>query len=136
MHLIGSYQPDLLVGIALADITGDGHPDLMTGGYSMGPRDADTAAPDQSLGRLAWFENPGDPGLPWQRHDLSRRMRGMFDQFVPYDLDQDGDTDFLFTRGNSGPYDGVFWIEQLRSQESRPAFLRARQADSPEVPLP
>ena len=68
--------------------------------------------------------------------DFSRRQRGMFDKFVPYDLDRDGDVDFAGTRGNSGPYDGVFWLEQVRSAEPRPAFEHARTSESPEVPLP
>jgi len=45
----------------------------------------------------------------------------MFDQFVPRDTDGDGDMDFISTRGNSSAV---------------PAFKRARQQDSPEVPLP
>jgi hypothetical protein len=72
----------------------------------------------------------------WARHDFSRRQRGMFDKFVAQDLDGDGDVDFVSTRGNSGSYDGVFWLEQVRSAGPRPAFLRARTQDSPEVPLP
>ena len=36
------------------------------------------------------------------------------------------------TRGNSDPYDGVFWLEQVRSNTPRPAFERARTEDSPE----
>jgi hypothetical protein len=50
-------------------------------------------------------------------------------------MDGDGDVDFLGTRGNSGPYDGLFWLEQIRSNEPRPAFERARAVESPEVPL-
>ena len=35
-HPIGTMEPDEVVGITLADINGDGHPDLMTGSYSRG----------------------------------------------------------------------------------------------------
>jgi hypothetical protein len=91
---------------------------------------------DESLGRLAWFEQTPHGQRRWKRHDLSRRQRGMFDKFVPYDLDKDGDIDFVSTRGNSGEYDGVFWLEQVRSPEPQPAFTRARSVDSPEVMLP
>jgi hypothetical protein len=87
-------------------------------------------------GRLAWFEHPLSPGLPWIRHDISRRQRGMFDKFVVRDMDGDGDVDFASTRGNSGRYDGVFWLEQLRSRTPRRAFVPARSTDSPELPLP
>jgi hypothetical protein len=59
----------------------------------------------------------------------------MFDKFIARDMDGDGDVDFLGTRGNSGPYDGLFWLEQVRSEEPRPAFVRARAAESPEIPL-
>lgn len=136
VHLIGSYGPDSIVGVKLADIDGDGDPDVMTGGYSRGSRSADgSAAPGMPLGRLAWFENPGKPAGSWARHDISRRERGMFDQFVARDLDADGDIDFIGTRGNSGPYDGVFWLEQVRSPRAAPVFTPARDHDSPEVPL-
>jgi hypothetical protein len=60
----------------------------------------------------------------------------MFDAFVVRDMDGDGDVDFVTTRGNSTVYDGVFWLEQVRSRTPRPAFARARSADSPEMPLP
>lgn len=48
----------------------------------------------------------------------------------------DGDADFVGTRGNSEPYDGVFWLEQVRTPEPTASFRQARAADSPEVPLP
>lgn len=139
-HRIGSYAPDQLVGISVADIDGDGDADVMTGGYSGASNAASSrledgvADPNGALGRLAWFENRGDDG--WQRHDFSRRERGMFDKFVPYDIDADGDLDFFSTRGNSGEYDGVFWLEQVRTDEPVAAFSPARETDSPELPLP
>jgi hypothetical protein len=135
-HRIGSYAPDQLVGIAVADIDGDGDDDVMTGGYSGASRLADGVAEvTAALGRLAWFENLGD-GTAWRRHDFSRRERGMFDKFLPSDIDGDGDIDFFSTRGNSGEYDGVFWLEQVRTSEPVPAFQHARRTDSPELPLP
>src|SRR5262245_26519134 len=133
-HLIGSTAPDNLVGIVTSDIDGDGDVDVMTGGYSGGSRTTDEEKPAAALGRLAWFENRGDGAFA--RHDISRRQRGMFDKFVARDMDGDGDVDFLGTRGNSGPYDGLFWLEQVRSKEPRPAFKRARPTESPEIPLP
>ena len=50
------------------------------------------------------------------------RVRGMFDKFVARDMDGDGDVDLVGTRGNSVPWDGVFWLEQVRSPEPLPAF--------------
>ncbi|HET6585520.1 MAG TPA: VCBS repeat-containing protein [Nannocystaceae bacterium] len=129
LHDIGTIAPDFLVGLTLADIDGDGDGDAIVGGYSWGPRDrdGDVTAKDP-LGRLAWFEHPTDPSGAWPRHDISRRKRGMFDGFVGVDLDTDGDVDFAATRGNSAPFDGVFWLEQVRT--------RARTDDSEEAPFP
>lgn len=137
LHAIGNAVPDQLVGLVVADIDGDGDADVMTGGYSRGPRDTDGEVTfSDPLGRLAWYQNPGNPGGNWTRHDISRRQRGMFDKFLPRDMDGDGDLDFVSTRGNSSVWDGVFWLEQVRSPEPRPAFERARELDSPEMPLP
>jgi hypothetical protein len=137
LHPIGNYAPDEVVGLVTADINGDKLPDVMTGGYSGGARDADNdRSPTAVSGRLAWFQNPGDKNKPWIRNDISRRRRGMFDQFVPRDMDGDGDIDFASTRGNSSNYDGVFWLEQVRTPEPAPAFKQAREKDSPEIPLP
>lgn len=140
LHPVGDYAPDEVVGIAVADINGDGAMDVMTGGYSGGARDADAdLSPTAVSGRLAWYENPGRARVasgPWPRHDISRRRRGMFDQFVPRDMDGDGDIDFVSTRGNSSIYDGVIWLEQVRTPAPAPSFKQARQQDSPEVPLP
>jgi hypothetical protein len=140
-HRIGGYAPDQLVGIAVADIDGDGDDDVMTGGYSGASNAASSRLEDgvadlnAALGRLAWFENLGG-GMSWTRHDFSRRERGMFDKFVAHDVDGDGDPDFFGTRGNSGEYDGVFWLEQVRTDSPVPAFTAARIEDSPELPLP
>ena len=97
--------PDEATGFVSADINQDGDLDLMAGSYSRGPRDQDGAevTPHDRLGRLAWFENPGDATQGWVRHDISRRKRGMFDKFVARDMDADGDMDFVGTRGNSVP---------------------------------
>lgn len=138
LRLIGTHYPDAMTGLNFADIDGDGDQDVVTGGYSGGPRDQDGAdiTREGRLGRLAWFENPGGPAGEWKRHDISRRKRGMFDKFVPRDMDGDGDVDFVSTRGNSAPYDGVFWLEQVRTDKPAPSFERARSEDSEEMPLP
>lgn len=136
---IGTFIPDGMLTPALADIDGDGDLDAFAGGYSRGPRDADSenSGLDTPMGRIAWFENPGvAPWSPWQRHDVSRRKRGMYDQWLARDLDRDGDLDMIGTRGNSFPYDGVIWLEQIRSTTPRAAFQQAREVDSQEMPLP
>ena len=72
----------------------------------------------------------------WLRHDISRRYRGMFDKFIARDVDRDGLIDFIGTRGNSEPFDGVFWLQQVRTRDPVPVFSRARALDSEEAPLP
>jgi hypothetical protein len=137
LHAIGDYAPDEVVGLLAADINGDGRPDIMTGGYSAGARAGDGKIDVQApAGRLAWFEQPREPGAGWIRHDISRRQRGMFDMFVARDMDGDGDVDFVSTRGNSNRYDGVFWLEQIRSAAPRRRFDAARANESPELMLP
>ncbi len=138
LHRIGTMAPDTATGFELADIDGDGDPDIFAGSYSRGPRDHDGAevAIDDPLGRLVWFEHPGDAAQEWIRHDVSRRKRGMFDKFAARDLDGDGDVDFIGTRGNSVPWDGVYWLEQARTERPARAFTRARENDSEEMGLP
>ena len=126
---IGSFAPDSMTGFEIADINDDGLVDIIAGSYSRGPRTGDGEVDkNDSLGRIGWFENPGNIESEWVRHDISRRKRGMFDRFIARDLDNDGDIDFVGTRGNSDPYDGVFWLEQVRTNEALPAFQRDRKS--------
>lgn len=137
LHVIGQTRPDMLIGITAVDINGDGLEDLLAGGYSRGPRDHDgEVGPNTPLGRMSWFEHPTEPGQAWIRHDISRRKRGMYDKFEVRDLDGDGDMDLISTRGNSHPYDGVFWLEQVHSELPMVSFTRAREEDSEEMPIP
>lgn len=136
-HPIGGFLPDSITGIEVADIDGDGDQDIISGSYSRGPRTGDGEVDiNDSLGRIGWFENPDNADSPWKRHDISRRKRGMFDKFIAKDMDNDGDIDFVSTRGNSAPFDGVFWLEQIRSTKAVKAFMPARSKDSAEMPLP
>lgn len=136
-YRIGDFAPDSMTGMEFADIDQDGDMDLIGGSYSRGPRTDDGEVNiHDPLGRIGWFENPGDAKETWPRHDISRRKRGMYDKFIARDLDKDGDIDFVGTRGNSHPYDGVYWIEQVRTPQPVASFIRARRLDSEEVPLP
>ena len=136
-HFIGTFAPDTVTGLEIADIDGDGDNDIFVGSYSSGSRlGEDDVDKDDALGRLGWFENPGLNAANWVRHDISRRKRGMFDKFIARDMDNDGDIDFIGTRGNSAPFDGVFWLEQIRSSTARPNFQPARPEESEEMPLP
>ena len=137
-RLIGTHYPDAMTGFRFADINEDGRPDLIAGSYSQDPRDHDSeeVTKDGRLGRLTWFEQPANPTAEWTRHDISRRKRGMFDKFLAKDMDGDGDVDFIGTRANSVPWDGVYWLEQVRTAEPVRSFERARDEDSMEMPLP
>jgi len=147
-HRIGDLLPDWITGFAFADIDGDGDLDVITGaysginilvgGYSGTSRDFDDPAVTSasSVGRIAWFANPGDPAGVWIRHDISRRVRGMYDGFIARDMDADGDVDWIATRGNSGAYDGVFWLEQIRTDRPEAAFTPKRSQESRPLPLP
>ncbi|MBL4717912.1 MAG: VCBS repeat-containing protein [Erythrobacter sp.] len=147
-HRIGDILPDMVIAVELADIDGDGHLDAVTGGYSGlnilrggytgATREGDhpSVTPSSTVGRIAWFKNPGTVGGTWKRHDISRRVRGMYDQFIARDMDGDGDADLVGTRGNSGRFDGLFWLEQVRSDGPRAAFIPARSEDSRALPLP
>ena len=137
LRVLGTTAPDALVSIRLGDIDGDGDLDAFTGTYSWGPRDVDGSeiTRNSPIGRVAWFENQG-MDTAWPRHDISRRKRGMYDKWLMSDRDGDGDLDAIGTRGNSEPYDGVIWIEQIRSREAKAVFQPARELDSAEMPLP
>jgi hypothetical protein len=137
VHVVGGILPDAATAIHIADLNGDGRADIVTGGYSQNPRDHDgeKITAESITGRIAWFENPG-PGNAWIRHDVARNKRGMYDGFLSRDMDGDGDLDLVGTRGNSGNFDGVFWLEQVRSTEPRKAFTPARANESAPLPLP
>ena len=133
MDVIGSINPDQLVSVSLADIDSDGDFDAFVGSYSRGSRDKDDEfSENQALGSVAWFENTKSG---WKKNNVLRRKRGMYDKWIPLDIDEDGDLDFVGTRGNSKPYDGVIWLEQVRSEEPLPIFKQARIKDSISVPF-
>ena len=60
----------------------------------------------------------------------------MLDKFITRDVDKDGDMDLVSTRGSSTSYDGVSWLEQVRTDLPVRRFIPARTKESEEVPLP
>ena len=138
IHKIGDLGPDTSTGFAFVDINGDGRQDLFTGGYSQNPRDrdGDDITADSRVGRLAWWEQPEDPAREWTLHNVSRRKRGMYDDFIARDMDGDGDIDLVTTRGNSGTFDGLLWLEQVRTAEPVANFEPARRSESAHLPMP
>ncbi len=138
IHPIGEAFPDSPSALTLFDINGDGRLDLFSGGYSQDPRDHDLSETGifHRGGGIMWFEQPEKPADSWICHGISRRVRGMFDAFIPLDLNRDGLIDFVGTRGNSGEYDGVIWLEQKRSDTPLQAFFQARQQESRQLPKP
>ncbi len=60
----------------------------------------------------------------------------MYHAFIARDMDGDGDRDLVTTRGNSGSFDGVIWLEQLRSAAPVYAFTPARTKESRPLPPP
>jgi hypothetical protein len=60
----------------------------------------------------------------------------MYDAFAAMDVDRDGLLDVLYTRGNSGEYDGLYWLRQQRSEKPQAVFTSTRDEDSRALPLP
>lgn len=96
--------------LALADINGDGTPDLVTGKRFMAHNGSD---PDES-GKLGvyWYELQRGGNPKWIRHVIS------FDQGIgsgvnlcAVDLDKDGDMDVVVT----GKWGGPVWFENQRN---------------------
>ena len=89
-----------------------------------------------SIGRVTWFENSAKASSKWVRHVISQWTRYIFDMCVSRDLDRHGAMDLISPRGNSGDYDGVFWLEQVGTKAPVPSFTPARAIESPALPLP
>ena len=68
--------PDRAMFVQAGDLNGDGHLDLVAGGW--------------------WWQNPGHLGGTWKQHTVGEPLRNMA---VVYDFDGDTDLDILGTQG-------------------------------------
>ncbi len=96
--------------LALADINGDGTPDLVTGKRFMAHNGSD---PDE-FGKLGvyWYElKRGEAGPQWLKHVVSYDEGiGSGVNLCAEDLDKDGDVDVIVT----GKWGGPVWFENRR----------------------
>ena len=92
-HVIGPRFDDAFEAVA-ADLDGDG--------------DVDVAATSwRNPGRVAWFENHGDPKSPWTRHILKDQWRSA-NQVLIADLNGDGRPDIVAC-SEHGSYELRWW---------------------------
>ena len=101
-HFIQKDDPDRLERHAVADVNGDGRPDVVI--------------VENLYGDLKWFENSGTPadGKLWKRHYISKRGFPSAYDVAPADLDGDGDLDVAASNWNRG---AVAWFENDGSPE-------------------
>ena len=88
--------PGLSHYLGLGDVNGDGLTDAAS---------AAKISPDGNW--FAWWEQPADRGLPWEKHVLATGQEGATNILMA-DLNGDGLTDFIATRGHGK---GVLWFE-------------------------
>lgn len=93
--------PGLSHYLGLGDVNGDGRADAASGAKG-GPQDKSGKG-----NWFAWWEAPADPRGVWKKHMISANEPGATN-IHPADVNGDGKTDFLASRGHGR---GVVWYE-------------------------
>ncbi|HTR29361.1 MAG TPA: VCBS repeat-containing protein [Puia sp.] len=102
-HLIDSSVSETH-SLAMADIDGDGHPDLVTGKRYYAHNGEDPGAHEPSV--LNWFAFRPGPQPVWVRHLIDTNS-GVGEQVLVRDMNGDGKVDIVVANKK-----GVFWFEQ------------------------
>ncbi|QDU29944.1 FG-GAP repeat protein [Anatilimnocola aggregata] len=93
--------------LILADINGDGLPDLVTGKRFYAHNGNDPGEDEPPV--IAWYELSRDAGQPkWTRHEIDDNS-GVGTQFEVHDMNGDGWLDVIVANKR-----GVFYLEQVR----------------------
>lgn len=95
-----SDAPGLTHYLGIGDVDGDGKADAATGAKG-GPSATSTGE------WFAWWQQGKEQGAPWQKHLISDREPGATN-IHPADVNGDGKTDFIASRGHG---QGVIWFE-------------------------
>lgn len=99
-HVVGSRFDDAFEAVA-ADLDDDGDVDVVATSW-------------RNPGRIAWFENHGDPRGKWTRHLLKNNWRSA-NQVIVADLNGDGRLD-IAASAEHGSYELRWWRNEGRGQ--------------------